>query len=202
MSASPADDPTLPESLEDQVLAILDGDEDGRGDALRQLLENNPGHAATIRAWLTSADVAVPAPDGSTQAANPDALPRDLGCYRLVEIIGRGGFGTVFRAEQQRPIRRAVAVKVINPGMDSRELLARFHAEREALNRMDHPGIARLLDAGTTDRGRPFFVMELVVGPPLATLCRQRELPLEQRIELFLQVLDATQHAHQKAVIH
>jgi hypothetical protein len=88
--------------------------------------------------------------------------------YLLTELLGRGGFGTVYRAEQQEPIRRPVAVKVLNPGMDSREILARFAAEREALNRMDHPGIARLLDAGTTPQGRPYFVMELVAGPPLA----------------------------------
>ena len=197
MSASPPPDPQLPDALEDAVLEILEGDDELRTEALRQLLDDNPRHVRTLRAWLSSAAVELPG-----DAADPDALPRDLGPYRLVELIGRGGFGTVYRADQQQPIQRAVAIKVINPGMDSREILSRFHAEREALNRMDHPGIARLLDAGTTEQSRPFFVMELVEGPSLAAMCRQRGLGLRQRLDLFLMVLDAMQHAHQKAVIH
>ncbi|MFY9341020.1 MAG: serine/threonine-protein kinase, partial [Planctomycetota bacterium] len=134
---------------------------------------------------------------------DPDAeLPFPLGPYLLLEKLGKGGFGTVYRAEQQEPIRRPVAVKILNPGMDSRDLLARFAAEREALNRMDHPGIARLLDAGSTPQGRPFFVMELVAGPTLLNLCRKKQLPVRRRLELFLLVLDAMQHAHQKQMLH
>lgn len=196
----------LPEAVEDEVLAILEGDDAVRDTALRDLLQRHAGHARTIRAWLTRAGVAVPAvvTTGGTvvEGEDLDALPTRIGRYLLQERIGRGGFGTVYRAEQQEPFRRPVAVKVLNPGMDSREILGRFSAEREALNRMDHPGIARLLDAGSTAAGRPFFVMELVEGASLATHCRQRGLGLRRRLELFLKVLDAMQHAHQKAVLH
>ena len=205
MTEPPRDDRNLPEAIEDEVLAILDGDDGVRDAALVDLLGRYAQHARTIRAWLVGAGVAVPGTAGAGPgpgAAGHEALPIRLGPYVLQELLGRGGFGTVYRAEQQEPIRRPVAVKVLNPGMDSREVLARFAAEREALNRMDHPGIARLLDAGQTAQGRPFFVMELVEGPTLASLCRAQDLPLRERLELFLQVLDAMQHAHQKAVLH
>ncbi|MCA8953066.1 MAG: protein kinase [Planctomycetes bacterium] len=196
----------LPEAIEDEVLAILDGDEDARPTALRDLLERHAQHARTIRAWLGRSGVPVPpvvTTGGSVvEAVDLDVLPAELGRYVLTRRLGRGGFGTVYRAEQKEPFVRTVAIKVLNPGMDSREVLGRFSAEREALNRMDHPGIARLLDAGSTSLGRPYFVMELVEGPPLATLCRQRKLPLAERLELFLLVLDAMEHAHQKAVLH
>ncbi len=208
-------DPDLPltDELEEAALAILDGDEGLRGGRLAALLDAHPRHARALREWLVASG-ALPAPgDGAasapptTPAADADAaddaaLPRALGRYVLEEVLGRGGFGTVYRAAQQAPIRRAVAVKVLNPGMDSREVLARFAAEREALNRMDHPGIARLLDAGTTPRGLPYFVMELVAGEPLVAWCRKRALSVEQRVALFLQVCEATQHAHQKQVLH
>ncbi len=189
------------------MLAILDGDEGGRAAALATLLAAHPQHDPAIRAWLAAAGVTVGGTLTSGAAAaegarHHDALPQRLGAYELHSVLGRGGFGTVYRAEQLEPIRRPVAIKVLNPGMDSREILARFAAEREALNRMDHPGIARLLDAGTTDKGRPFFVMELVEGPTLVAWCRQHELPVRAGLELFLLVLDAMQHAHQKAVLH
>ncbi len=196
------DEPTrLPDELEDRVLAILDGDDAERDDALRALLAAEPHHAATIRAWLEGAGVPVPRTDGG-EAATGDGLPGTIGGYRLLELLGRGGFGSVHKAQQETPIRRTVALKLLNPGMGSREILARFAGEREALNRMDHPGIARLLDAGIAPDGRPFFVMELVEGPTLAHYCRRHGLPLRARIELFLLVLDAVQHAHQKAVVH
>ncbi|HEX5052899.1 MAG TPA: serine/threonine-protein kinase, partial [Planctomycetota bacterium] len=199
------DSAALPEAVEDAVLAILEGDEGDRGAALVALLAKHPHHATAIRSWLSAAGVDVPRPTaGGTGVATSgdDALPRRIGAYLLVSILGRGGFGTVYRAEQQEPICRPVAIKVLNPGMDSREVLGRFAAEREALNRMDHPGIARLLDAGTTPDRRPFFVMEIVEGPTLANHCRKQQLPLRARIEMFLLVLDAMQHAHQKAVLH
>ncbi|MCA8965356.1 MAG: SUMF1/EgtB/PvdO family nonheme iron enzyme [Planctomycetes bacterium] len=194
----------LPEDLEAAVLEILDGDEHARAPALASLLRANAAHAGAIRSWLRQAGVTVPEDETGTRQAGPVAgeFPRPLGDYQLLAVIGRGGFGTVYRAEQQRPIRRPVAIKVLNPGMDSREILARFTGEREALNRMDHPGIARLLDAGSTPEGRPFFVMELVEGPTLTQYCRQRDLSLRARLTLFLDVLDAVQHAHQKAVVH
>jgi serine/threonine protein kinase len=207
MSETPRDAAPLPEAIEEAVLTILDGDESVRDAALLALFAAHPQHSRTLRAWLTSAGVTVPGAtahrtDPAGGATAFDALPHRLGDYVLHQLLGRGGFGTVYRAEQQEPIRRPVAVKVLNPGMDSREVLARFAAEREAMNRLDHPGIARLLDAGTTPQGRPFFVMELVEGPTLANLCRQQRLPIRARLALFLQVLDAIQHAHQKAVLH
>jgi serine/threonine protein kinase len=125
-----------------------------------------------------------------------------IGPYRLMEQIGEGGFGLVFVAEQLHPVRRKVALKVIKPGMDSREVIARFEAERQALALMDHPNIAKVLDAGTTESGRPYFVMELVKGIPIIEYCDQQQLTPRDRLELFLSVCQAVQHAHQKGIIH
>ncbi len=122
--------------------------------------------------------------------------------YRLMERIGEGGFGWVFVAEQQRPVRRKVALKVVKPGMDTRDVIARFEAERQALAMMDHPNIARVFDAGTTATGRPYFVMELVRGVPITEFCDKQKLSLRERLELFTTVCHAVQHAHQKGVIH
>jgi serine/threonine protein kinase/tRNA 2-selenouridine synthase SelU len=124
------------------------------------------------------------------------------GKYKLVEAIGEGGMGSVFLAQQTEPVKRAVAVKVIKAGMDSKAVLARFEAERQALALMDHPNIARVLDAGTTEGGRPFFVMELVKGVPITRYCDEHRLTPRQRLELFVPVCQAIQHAHQKGVIH
>jgi serine/threonine protein kinase/tetratricopeptide (TPR) repeat protein len=124
------------------------------------------------------------------------------GRYKLVEEIGEGGMGTVWMAQQTEPVKRLVAVKLIKPGMDSRQVLARFEAERQALALMDHPNIARVLDAGATAAGRPFFVMELVKGMPLTKYCDERRLTPKQRLELFVGVCQAVQHAHQKGIIH
>jgi eukaryotic-like serine/threonine-protein kinase len=125
-----------------------------------------------------------------------------IGPYKLREQIGEGGFGLVFMAEQQQPIRRKVAVKVIRPGMDSRQVIARFEAERQALALMDHPNIARVLDAGETDGGRPYFAMELVRGVPITDYCDQHKLTPRSRLELFVHVCQAVLHAHQKGIIH
>jgi serine/threonine protein kinase len=119
-----------------------------------------------------------------------------------MEQIGEGGFGLVFVAEQVEPVRRKVALKVIKPGMDSGQVIARFQAERQALALMDHPNIARVLDAGATDSGRPYFVMELVKGIPITAYCDQNQLAPQERLELFVSVCHAIQHAHQKGVIH
>jgi eukaryotic-like serine/threonine-protein kinase len=124
------------------------------------------------------------------------------GKYKLIEEIGEGGMGSVFMAQQTEPVKRAVAVKVIKAGMDSRAVLARFEAERQALAMMDHPNIARVLDAGATDGGRPFFVMELVKGTPITRYCDEHKLTPRQRLELFVPVCQAIQHAHQKGIIH
>jgi serine/threonine protein kinase len=125
-----------------------------------------------------------------------------IGPYKLMEQIGEGGFGLVFVAEQQQPVRRKVALKIIKPGMDTRDVIARFEAERQALALMDHSNIARVLDAGTTESGRPFFVMELVRGIPIVEYCDQQKLSARQRLELFVSVCQAVQHAHGKGIIH
>ncbi len=125
-----------------------------------------------------------------------------IGRYKLLEQIGEGGFGTVFLAEQSQPVKRQVALKVIKPGMDSKEVIARFEAERQALALMDHPHIAKVHDAGTTEGGRPYFVMELVKGVPITKYCEENQLDTHDRLELFTDVCAAIQHAHQKGIIH
>src|SRR5262245_15307439 len=125
-----------------------------------------------------------------------------IGPYKLLEQIGEGGFGVVFMAEQQEPIRRMTALKVLKPGMDTRQVIARFEAERQALALMDHLNIAKVLDAGQTSSGRPYFVMDLVKGLPITEFCDQSRLTTNERLELFVSVCQAVQHAHQKGIIH
>jgi serine/threonine protein kinase/Flp pilus assembly protein TadD len=125
-----------------------------------------------------------------------------IGPYKLLEQIGEGGFGVVFMAEQTQPVRRKVALKVLKPGMDTRQVVARFEAERQALAIMDHPNIAKVFDGGATSAGRPYFVMELVKGVPITEFCDQHHLTPRQRLELFVPVCQAVQHAHQKGIIH
>jgi hypothetical protein len=142
---------------------------------------------------------------GSTpgeRRAEFDGLDARIGPYKLLERIGEGGFGTVYLAEQTEPVRRRVAVKVIKLGMDTRQVIARFEAERQALAMMDHPNIARVLDAGATQSGRPYFVMELVKGIPITQYCDDHRVPLRERLDLFTDVCNAVQHAHQKGIIH
>lgn len=139
-----------------------------------------------------------------TQEENPlsEQSGSTIGPYKLLQEIGQGGFGVVYMAEQQEPVRRTVALKILKPGMDTREVIARFEAERQALALMDHPNIARVLDAGATDSGRPYFVMELVRGVPLTEFCDKNGFTPNQRLELFVMICQAVQHAHQKGVIH
>jgi serine/threonine protein kinase len=125
-----------------------------------------------------------------------------IGPYKLLQQIGEGGMGTVWMAEQTEPVRRMVALKVIKPGMDSAQVMARFEAERQALALMDHPNVAKVLDAGTTEAGRPFFVMELVKGISITKYCDDHQLTPRERLELFVDVCHAIQHAHQKGIIH
>ena len=125
-----------------------------------------------------------------------------IGPYKLLQQIGEGGFGVVFMAEQERPIRRMVALKIIKPGMDTAQVIARFESERQALALMDHPNIAKVLDAGATESGRPYFVMELVKGVPITEFCDKNHMPAEGRLKLFIDVCHAIQHAHHKGVIH
>jgi serine/threonine protein kinase/tetratricopeptide (TPR) repeat protein len=131
-----------------------------------------------------------------------DGPGTQIGAYKLVEKIGEGGFGVVFLAEQRQPLRRTVALKILKPGMDSRAIVARFEAERQALALMDHPNIARVVDGGETASGRPYFVMELVKGVPITRYCDEQQFTLRERLSLFTDVCRAVQHAHQKGIIH
>ncbi|HEU6448232.1 MAG TPA: serine/threonine-protein kinase [Verrucomicrobiae bacterium] len=131
-----------------------------------------------------------------------DALGTCIGRYKLLQKIGEGGCGIVYMAEQQEPVHRRVALKIIKLGMDTKSVIARFDAERQALALMDHPNIARVLDAGATETGRPYFMMELVRGVRITDYCDKNQLDMRQRLELFVQVCQAIQHAHQKGVIH
>lgn len=139
---------------------------------------------------------------GGVMESDDAGMPTHVGRYRLIAPLGEGGFGTVFEAEQHFPVHRRVALKLIKAGMDSRAVIARFELERQALALMDHPHIASVLDAGTTDGGLPFFVMELVEGEPICAYCDRRRLPLRARLELLGQVCSAVQHAHNKGLIH
>jgi WD40 repeat protein/serine/threonine protein kinase len=138
-------------------------------------------------------------PEEKARAEQPGAV---IGPYKLLEQIGEGGFGIVFMAEQQQPVRRKVALKVLKPGMDTKQVVARFEAERQALALMDHPHIAKVHDAGTTETGRPYFVMELVRGIPITQFCDENRFTPRERLELFVAVCQAVQHAHQKGIIH
>ena len=132
-------------------------------------------------------------------------IPSGLPCasqYKVLEKLGEGGMGEVWLAEQTEPVRRQVALKVIKAGMDTRQIIVRFEAERQALALMDHPNIARVLDGGATESGRPYFVMELVRGIKITEYCDQSHLSPPERLELFIQVCHAIQHAHQKGIIH
>jgi len=143
-----------------------------------------------------------PTVHGSATAVPGSAAPSHIGPYRIIEQIGAGGMGSVYRAEQEHPIRRQVALKLVKLGMDTAEVIARFESERQALAVMSHPNIARVLDAGATDQGRPFFVMELVEGEPITEYCDRRRLGVNPRLELVIQVCEGVHHAHQKGVIH
>jgi eukaryotic-like serine/threonine-protein kinase len=143
--------------------------------------------------WISAAGAA---------AASAEGPGTRIGPYKLLQQIGEGGMGVVYMAEQEQPVRRRVALKIIKPGMDSAQVIARFEAERQALAMMDHQNIARVLDAGTTPSGRPYFVMELVHGVPITKFCDDNQLTPRQRLELFVPVCQAIQHAHQKGIIH
>ena len=184
------------------------------------LLECECGGNSELRARveaLLRANEGAPLPAAGGAVVEPSNGPAETKCYgdrtarvgvvlagryKLVEEIGAGGMGSVFMAQQTEPVKRAVAVKIIKAGMDSRAVLARFEAERQALAMMDHPNIAKVLDAGTTDGGRSFFAMELVKGTPITRYCDEHKLTPRQRLELFVPVCQAIQHAHQKGIIH
>ena len=168
---------------------------------------------ASVGETDTSSEVTGAYQAAATVTATPDASragrPGEFvagqviaGRYTLLEVLGEGGMGTVYRAAQTQPVRRQVALKLIKIGMDSRAVLARFDAERQALALMEHPNIARVFDGGATEDGQPFFVMEYVEGEPITRYCDRRRLPVPARLELFVAVCQAVQHAHQKGIIH
>ncbi len=167
--------------------------------ALKREIERLIGNHLLAGSFLEVPAIAELAEGEPTRLEQPGTA---IGPYKLLEQIGEGGFGIVFMAEQQHPVRRKVALKVIKPGMDTRQVIARFEAERQALALMDHPNIARVLDAGATDSGRPYFAMDLIKGIPITAYCDQNQLTPRERLHLFISVCQAVQHAHQKGVIH
>jgi serine/threonine protein kinase/Tfp pilus assembly protein PilF len=174
---------------------IACGSDQGLRDRVEKLLK---AHIAAGAA-LDTVDLAKPTADFQPTI---DMLGAHVGPYKILQEIGEGGFGIVYMAEQVEPVRRKVALKIIKPGMDSKEVIARFESERQALALMDHPNIARVLDAGTTSAGRPYFVMELVKGVPITDFCDKNHLSAQDRLLLFISVCQAVQHAHHKGIIH
>ena len=172
-------------ALRHRVEELLQASEEA-GAFLQNPALNQPGPGAAIRLGLTPAE----------------KTGDRIGRYKLLQQIGEGGCGVVYMAEQIEPVRRRVALKVIKLGMDTKQVVARFEAERQALALMDHPNIAKVLDAGATDTGRPYFVMELVRGIKITDYCDQNNLSTRERLDLFMQVCRAIQHAHQKGIIH
>ena len=157
-------------------------------------------HQHSLGSFLES-----PAPDLAASREPSPIAERPgtvIGPYKLLQQIGEGGMGVVFMAEQSAPVRRKVALKIIKPGMDTKQVIARFEAERQALALMDHPNIARVFDGGATESGRPYFVMELVHGVPITEYCNLQKLTPPERLRLFIEVCRAVQHAHQKGIIH
>jgi serine/threonine protein kinase len=195
------------ESVFEDALEIQDPGE--RAAFLDRACAHNPGLRRNVESLLAAygagqfLEAPAPALDVTVdEPAVPERPGTVLGLYKLLEQVGEGGFGVVFRAEQTQPVRRQVALKVLKPGMDTRQVVARFEAERQALALMDHPNIAKVFDGGEAASGRPYFVMELVPGVPITDFCDQGRLPVRERLELFAGVCLAVQHAHQKGIIH
>ena len=166
--------------------------------ALRKLIA---AHSAAGEGFLKS-PTQMSAAEMTRASFHPESQGDRIGPYKLMHQIGEGGFGTVWMADQEEPVRRIVALKIIKVGMDTKEVIARFEQERQALAMMDHPNIAKVFHAGATQYGRPYFAMELVQGDPITKYCEQRALTIRERIELFIRACQAVQHAHQKGVIH
>ncbi len=162
---------------------------------LRQEVESLLAHAEGAEEFVNAAAQAIAGMPG-------DSAGMAIGRYSLLQKIGEGGMGEVWLAEQREPVRRRVALKLVKAGMNTREVMARFESERQALALMDHPGIAKVFEAGTTPQGAPYFAMEYVAGVPITEYCDNHKLSTRERLELFMQVCEAVQHAHQKAIIH
>jgi len=171
----------------------------GADPELRKEVEELLDHARRLGPFLEPGEEWI---DGTIAQPISERAGAIIGPYKLLQQIGEGGMGVVFMAEQTEPLQRTVALKIIKPGMDTRQVIARFEAERQAVAMMDHPNIAKVLDAGTTDSGRPYFVMELVKGVPIIDYCDLQQLSIRERLELLIAVCQAVQHAHQKGIIH
>ncbi len=199
MTASPDD---LPDNLVTRLARLLD-QRDGFLPAVERLCREHPEHAAALRCraqeYLVGA-TSIGAVGGGQR--EPDPVPARIGPYRILERVGKGGMGEVYKAEQKEPVRRLVALKVVQQGMATKEVLARFDLERRALAAMNHRCIAKVFDAGATEKGEPYFVMEFVEGLPLTTYCDKHKLAIEQRLRLFQQICAGVQHAHQKGIVH
>jgi serine/threonine protein kinase/tetratricopeptide (TPR) repeat protein len=183
--------------------AIDKGSPGERAAYLDQVCGSNPGLRQQVEALLAAherlGNISVVT---TVDEVTTERVGTVIGPYKLLEQIGEGGFGVVFMAEQTKPVRRKVALKILKAGMDTKQVIARFEAERQALAMMDHSNIARVFDGGATDSGRPYFVMELVRGQSLTEYCDQNNSPIHERLDLFISVCQAVQHAHQKGIIH
>ncbi|PAY17592.1 hypothetical protein CKO51_20405 [Rhodopirellula sp. SM50] len=200
-----------PDRLEDVFAELIElKDSDERVSFLDEVCGADSGLRTELLELMRAHELAgdfmdedVPETDDHGAAEQWDELKNTtIGRYTLIARLGSGGFGVVYRALQVEPVRREVALKVIKPGMDTREVIARFDVERQALAMMDHPAIARVLDAGSTNKGHPYFVMELFEGEPITSYCDKHRLEITQRLILFTEVCEAVQHAHQKGIIH
>ena len=199
-----------PQNREEVLLAlVLEKPAAKRAAFLEVMCEGDDGLRTRLEAQIAAHDK----PDEKTAAvaktiklhlpeAPDEAVGQTIGRFKLLEKLGEGGCGVVYVAEQSVPVRRRVALKVIKLGMDTKAVVARFEAERQALAMMDHPNIAKVFDAGTTETGRPYFVMELVRGIRITDYCDQNQLTTQERLDLFIKVCQAIQHAHQKGIIH
>jgi eukaryotic-like serine/threonine-protein kinase len=186
----------------DYLTRACAGDNDFRRH-VEKLLENDQADGDLIDAAIANAVEQLPVTQESDNLGKQTTTgSRSIGAFRLLQKIGEGGLGEVWLAEQKQPVRRRVALKLIKAGMDTREVIARFESERQALALMDHPAIAKVFDGGSTPEGRPYFAMEYVPGIPITDYCDKHKLGIEERLELFIHVCEGVQHAHQKAVIH
>ena len=192
----------LPEDLEERCYEILlDEAGDDAAAAIDALCAKHAAHAGAIRAVADRLSRSDRLLDGLLEA-NVDSPPTRIDGYEIIDELGRGGFGTVYRARQETPVRRDVALKVLQSGVLSERVIARFAAERQALARMQHPAIAKIFDAGTSSQGHPFIAMELVDGRPITDYCEAERLRLEARLRLFMEVCAGVVHAHQRGVLH
>lgn len=188
----------LPEDQREEFLVAACTDDLTVRREVNALFESLDPAERLTRLQLNLGDILAPI-IGTAIALKPDDT---IGPYRIVKELGEGGMGIVYLAEQTRPLHRTVALKVIKPGMDTKQTLARFEVEREALAVMNHPNIAKVFDAGATPQGRPFFVMEYVDGLPITHYCDDHRMSIEDRLQLFVDLCRAVQHAHQKGIIH